>query len=83
MQAAPVLDRDGEPTGEYQYQGQAANRALELLGKELGMFVERKQVDIPGQLAQLSDAQIAALFAEVASGEESEEEWVAKHATPH
>ena len=32
MQETPVL-RDGNPTGEYQYQGAVANRALELLGK--------------------------------------------------
>ena len=40
MQAVPVLDRDGNETGEYKYQGSVANRSLELLGKTLGMFVE-------------------------------------------
>lgn len=39
-QAVPVLDADGKETGEYRYQGAVANRALELLGKHLGMFVE-------------------------------------------
>jgi phage terminase small subunit len=39
-QAVPVLDAEGNPTGEYRYQGAVANRALELLGKHLGMFVE-------------------------------------------
>lgn len=44
MQAKPVRsDDDGEAIGEYQYQGNVANRALELLGKELGMFVERTE----------------------------------------
>lgn len=44
MQATPVkTDDEGKATGEYQYQGSIANRALELLGKELGMFVERTQ----------------------------------------
>lgn len=38
MQAVPVLDREGTPTGEYTYQGAVANRALELLGKYLGLF---------------------------------------------
>ena len=42
MQAEEVLDRKGDPTGEYVYQGQAANKALELLGTEIGMF-ERSQ----------------------------------------
>lgn len=41
MQAVPVLDRKGKPTGEYQYEGSVANRALELIGKQQGMFVER------------------------------------------
>jgi phage terminase small subunit len=43
MQATPVTDDEGNPIGEFQYQGSVANRALELLGKELGMFVERTQ----------------------------------------
>ena len=41
MTAVPVLDRDGAKTGEYVYQGAVANRALELIGKHLGMFKER------------------------------------------
>jgi phage terminase small subunit len=43
MQAASVTDSEGNPIGEFQYQGSVANRALELLGKELGMFIERTQ----------------------------------------
>jgi phage terminase small subunit len=41
MQAVPVLDKQGEPTGEYTYQGAVANRALELIGKHVGMFSDR------------------------------------------
>jgi phage terminase small subunit len=41
MQSEPVKDSKGVPTGEYTYQGNVANKALELLGKELGMFVDR------------------------------------------
>ena len=41
MQAVPALDRNGKPTGEYTYQGAVANRALELIGKHLGMFADR------------------------------------------
>ena len=41
MQAEPVYDRKGEPTGEYQYQGAVANKALELLGRHQNMFVDR------------------------------------------
>lgn len=40
LQAQQVTDADGKVIGEYRYQGAVANRALELLGKHLGMFVE-------------------------------------------
>lgn len=42
-QAVPVVI-DGVATGEYEQQLPAANKALELIGKELGMFVERREV---------------------------------------
>ena len=41
LRPVPVLDRQGKPTGEYTFQGNLANKALELLGKELGMFGKR------------------------------------------
>ncbi len=41
MQVTEVLDRDGEPTGEFVYQGAVANKALELIGRHLGMFNEK------------------------------------------
>jgi phage terminase small subunit len=43
MQHVEVKDRQGKTTGEYKYDGGVANRALELLGKELGMFVDRTE----------------------------------------
>lgn len=42
--AEPVLDHEGKPTGEYKANISAANRALELIGKEFGMFVDRKEI---------------------------------------
>ena len=45
MQVSPVRDREGNPTGQYIYQGGVANRALELLGKELGMFQPNPKKD--------------------------------------
>jgi phage terminase small subunit len=42
--------------------GNVANRALELLGRELGMFVDRKKVTITS-LAEASDEELAALLA--------------------
>jgi len=44
LQAIPVRDREGQTIGEYKYDGNVANRALELLGKEIGMFVDRSEV---------------------------------------
>jgi phage terminase small subunit len=38
MQAEEIVDREGEGTGVYRYEGGVANRAAELLGKHLGMF---------------------------------------------
>jgi hypothetical protein len=44
MQQQAVTLRDGTETGEYVYDGAVANKALELLGKELGMFISRSEV---------------------------------------
>jgi phage terminase small subunit len=38
MQAEPACDAMGTETGVFQFQASDANRALELLGRELGMF---------------------------------------------
>ena len=48
-QAVPVLDKTGNPTGEYRFDASACNRALELIGKDIGMFVERKDVTSDGE----------------------------------
>jgi Phage terminase, small subunit len=50
MQAEQVLEfnydsKQMEPTGEYTFDGRTANRALELMGKELGMFTDRVQME--------------------------------------
>jgi hypothetical protein len=58
MEAEPVLNAKGNPTGEYKYNGNVANRALELLGKEIGMFVERKEVGGPGAFSELNDEEL-------------------------
>lgn len=58
--AKPVLDREGNPTGEYQQNLSAANQALKMLGTELGMFVERKEVRT-GPLDSLEHAQLLVL----------------------
>ncbi len=40
MQIKPVLDGQGKPTGEHAYQGNVANKGLELLGRHQGMFTD-------------------------------------------
>jgi len=54
MQAEAVKDSEGSSTGEYRYEGSVANRALELIGKELKMFVDRKEVGQPGEFDNLT-----------------------------
>jgi phage terminase small subunit len=49
---------DGGDLEVYKYDPSAANRALELLGKELRMFVDRKEVGGPGDFAKLSDEEL-------------------------
>ncbi|MNW10683.1 Terminase small subunit [compost metagenome] len=46
MQAEPVTDRDGSPTGEYRFDSSGANKALENIGKHLGMFKDKLEVDM-------------------------------------
>lgn len=55
LQREAVLDDDGKPIGEYHYQGNVANRAFELLGKELGMFIDRKETGAPGEFAAIDN----------------------------
>lgn len=47
MQATPVLNSRGVPTGEYSFDSRGAIRALELVGRDLGMW--------PAQAIQVND----------------------------
>jgi phage terminase small subunit len=38
MMAEPVLDSDGEQTGEFKFDSSGANKATEMIGKHLGFF---------------------------------------------
>jgi phage terminase small subunit len=42
-QEVPVLDRQGNPTGEFRFDSYGALKALELLGKHLKMFTDKIQ----------------------------------------
>lgn len=68
MQAVSVNGPDG-PTGEYKYEGNVANKALELIGKELGMFIDRSEN--------------VNLNADITDKPLSDEEWAEQHVTEH
>jgi phage terminase small subunit len=72
MQAVPHLDHEGNPTGVFTYQGNVAIKALELLGKELGMFQLRPpgEEENPLVLRPLIDA----------PPDETREQWLARTA---
>lgn len=73
MQVEPVIGRDGKETGEHVYAGAVANRALELLGKEAGMFVDRTELAVKS-LDQLPESDLAAIIAEAERAEKSKEQ---------
>lgn len=66
MQAEPVLDKEGSPTGVFRFDSAGANQALKLLGDTLGMFKpqEKRPED---DYANLSDNDIARIVGELAS----------------
>lgn len=60
-QSKAILDREGNETGEYTFQVAGSNRALELMGKELGMFVERFSIEsLDSQLESMSGEELRA-----------------------
>lgn len=62
LQDVPVLDGDGEPIGEYKRDSSGANKALELIGKTMGMFVDKVDTtNLNGNLV-LSDVEQAREF---------------------
>jgi hypothetical protein len=54
--------RERKPTGEYRYDGNVANRALELLGKQQGMFIDRHEVGQPNEFADWTDEELEAFI---------------------
>ncbi len=60
-QVVEVVDRQGAATGTFTYQGTVANRSLELLGKELGMLVERFSIEsLDSELEGMSSQELRA-----------------------
>ena len=55
-------DKERKPTGEYRYDGNVANRALELLGKQQGLFIDRHEVGQPNEFANWTDEELKAFI---------------------
>jgi hypothetical protein len=50
LQAEPVLNREGNQTGEFNFNAAGANKALELLGKEIGCsWIARRFAPAPSK----------------------------------
>ena len=62
MTAEPVRGPDGEPTGQYRFDSSGAVRALHLLGKEIGMFIDRRESGSPGSFKDMTDDQVHKLY---------------------
>lgn len=61
LQAIQAVGPDGQ-LGDFKYEGSVANRALELLGKEIGMFIERKDINLRHDLSSMSDGELEAMI---------------------
>jgi phage terminase small subunit len=57
-QAEPVRDSEGNETGEYKQNLPAANKALEMLGTEIGMFIKKAEIGKPGEFQDLTDDEL-------------------------
>ena len=66
MQIEAPRDADGNIIGSFQYQGNVANRALELLAKTLGMLTEKSEVTQKREYADLSNLELVQLLAKEA-----------------
>jgi len=65
MEAVPLLDKFGRPNGSWTFNAAGALRALELIGRELGMFIDRKEVRA-GPLQDVSEEELDTILAESA-----------------
>ena len=66
LRGKPILDKNGEQipgrfTGMPDSRG--ANEALELIGREIGMFIQKVEVGGPGDFSRLTDEELAAKIA--------------------
>ena len=60
MEARPVCDKNGEEKG-FTFNPTAANRALELIGKHKGMFIDRKLIGLR-RIEDMTEDELVALL---------------------
>lgn len=56
LQVIPVLDAEGNETGEFKFEPTPALRGLELLGKHLGLFPNKVDVTVTDSISGLLEA---------------------------
>ena len=65
LRGKPMMDVNGKHTGEFtgKPDGPTAVRSLELLGRDIGMFIDRYEIGEPGQFARMTDEELEASLA--------------------
>lgn len=69
MQGEPVLDREGNPTGEWKFEAHAALKASELQGKHLKMFTDKVELSGELDLSKKSTDELRARLKELEKGD--------------
>jgi hypothetical protein len=62
LRGKPIFDSKGKPTGEYTGipDVHGFNKSMELIGRAMGLFIEKIEVGGPGDFARLSDEELLA-----------------------
>ena len=62
LRGKPVFDRNGRSTGEYTGipDVHGYNKSMELIGRAMGLFVEKVEIGGPGDFARLTDDELRA-----------------------
>jgi hypothetical protein len=61
MTAIPVLDNEGNPTGEYKFEHSGATKSLENIGKLMGMYIDKiesKNINLNKDIDNLTQEEI-------------------------
>lgn len=65
LQEVPVFDKEGNETGEFQFKEAGANKALELIGKTHGIFIDKMVVRKVTDPDDLTDEEAIAIAAKL------------------